>query len=137
MTTQSQKLPNSVLQGLHRFNQRAFYEAHEDFEAAWRKTPGEEREYYRALLQISGGFFRLTQGNSKGARKFFQLASEWLTRFPNVFMGMDTSAIQKNLEVILYDLERDRHPSAVLEQHFQPININITESENENPPERI
>ena len=129
MTIQSQKLPNSVLQGLQRLNQGEFYEAHEDFEAAWRKTPGEEREYYRALLQISGGFFRLSQGNPKGAQKFFQLAAGWLTRFPNVFMGMDTFAIQKNLEGILYDLEQDRHPAAVLEQHFQPINLNNTESE--------
>jgi hypothetical protein len=129
MTIQSQKLPNSVLQGLQRFNQGEFYEAHEDFEAAWRQTPGEEREYYRALLQISGGFFRLSQGNPKGAQKFFQLAAGWLARFPNVFMGMDTFAIQKNLEGILYDLEQDRHPAAVLEQHFQPINLNNTESE--------
>ncbi len=129
MTIQSQKLPNSVLQGLQHFNQGEFYEAHEDFEAAWRQTPGEEREYYRALLQISGGFFRLSQGNAKGAQKFFQLASGWLTQFPGSFMGMNTLAIQKNLEAILHDIERDRHPSAVLEQHFQPMIINNRESE--------
>ena len=129
MTIQSQKLPNSVLQGLQRFNQREFYEAHEDFEAAWRQTHGEEREYYRALLQISGGFFRLSQGNPQGAQKFFQLASGWLARFPNSFLGIDNLAVQNNLNAILHDLERDRHPSAVLEQHFQPITINNTESE--------
>ena len=129
MTIKSQKLPNSVLQGLQRFNQGEFYEAHEDFEAAWRKTPGEEREYYRALLQISGGFFRLTLGNSKGARKFFQLAKGWLARFPNSYFGIDNLAVQNNLNTILYDLERGRHPAAVLEQHFQPINLNNTESE--------
>ena len=129
MTIQSQKLPNSVLQGLERFNRRDFYEAHEDFEAAWRQTQGKEREYYRALLQISGGFFRLSQGNPKGAQKFFQLAAGWLTRYPNSFRGLDTLAIQNNLEAILRDLARDRHPSAILEQHFQPISISSMEAE--------
>jgi predicted metal-dependent hydrolase len=123
----SQKLPNTVLQGLLRFNQRKFFEAHEDFETAWRQTPGHEREYYRALLQISGGFFRLSQGNAVGAQKFFRLASEWLAQFPPIFRGLDTSAIQANLRIILHDLERERHPSAVMEQHFRPISINPME----------
>ena len=129
MTVQSQKLPNSVLQGLRRFNQRDFYEAHEDFETAWRETPGEERELYRALLQISGGFFRLSQGNPIGARKFFQRAIEWLDQIPNSFQDLDILSIQKNLKIILHDLDRDRHPAAVLEQHFHPILIDNKEPE--------
>ena len=129
MTVQSQKLPNSVLQGLQRFNQRDFYEAHEDFETAWRETPGDEREIYRALLQISGGFFRLSQGNSNGAGKFFHLALGWLAQFPDSFRGLDILALHENLKTILYDLKRDRHPAAVLEQHFHPILINKKEPE--------
>jgi len=129
MKKPSQKLPNPVLQGLNLFNQRKFYEAHEDFETAWRETPGDERELYRALLQISGGFFRLSQGNAHGAEKFFSRASGWLSLFPESFRGLNTAVVHAKVKAILHDLERERHPSAVLEQHFQPILINNPESE--------
>ena len=127
MQAQSQKPPKSVRQGLQHFNNRSFYQAHEDFEAAWRETSGFEREFYRALLQISGGYFRLTQGNGPGAQKFFNLALGWLSQFPPSFQGVNNLTIQKNIKAVLNDLGRGRHPSATLEQHFQPININDRE----------
>lgn len=129
MQNAPQNPPHLVRQGLQHFNGQRFYAAHEFFEDAWRETPGEEREYYRALLQISGGFFRLSQGNAVGARKFFSQAAGWLAPFPDSFQGMDTATLRANLETILFDLDRDRSPAAILAQHFQPIQLHPSEAE--------
>lgn len=116
-------------QGLLKFNNGDFFQAHEDFEAAWRKTPGEEREFYRSLLQISGGYFRLTQGNVSGARKFFTLALDWLEGFPANFQGTNVQSIRETLQSVLSDLDKGRSPQAILNQRFQPIHFSNPETD--------
>ncbi|MFN2303724.1 MAG: DUF309 domain-containing protein [Anaerolineales bacterium] len=111
---QTQSLPEKVKKGLHYFNQGAFYEAHEYFEDAWRQTPGSSREFYRSLLHISGGFFRLQQGRAVAAKKFFMHALNWLKQFPDEHLGFDLSAIKKIIENLLKKLTQDKHTERVI-----------------------
>ena len=43
------------------------FHAHEVFEAAWKSTPGPERELWRGLAQIAVGLTHARRGNARGA----------------------------------------------------------------------
>jgi len=106
-------------QGLSLFAQREFYDVHEYFENAWRETKDNSREFYRALLQLSGGFYRLTQERPQAANKFFKRSLFWLQNFPDLFMGIETS----RLRVLLINLidATDINHRSIFEDIFSAI----------------
>ncbi|MCB2202474.1 DUF309 domain-containing protein [bacterium] len=116
-----QKINPNAVKGLALFNQQSFYDAHEYFETAWRETPAPQREFYRALLQISGGYFRLTQDNGKAAKKFFNHALGWLADFVDPQYGIDTDGLRSHLSTLITALEDNRAPNLVFEQYYTPI----------------
>ena len=112
-----------ALKGLQAFNRQAFYDAHEHFEDAWRESPLYERELYRALLQISGGFYRLTQDKPSAARKFFDRAVFWLQPYPSSFLGIDTDALRSWLMDLVTALDKNLPSTEIISQFFHPIEL--------------
>jgi hypothetical protein len=121
MQAHAPKMNPNAEKGLQLFNQGAFYDAHEYFETAWRETLPPEREFYRALLQISGGYYRLTQDNAKAARKFFDHALGWLAAFSNLQFGIDTAVLRLRLTGTITALDQGQSPQTVYKQRFHPI----------------
>ncbi len=117
-----------ALKGLQDFNRQAFFDAHEYFEEAWRSSPLEERELYRALLQISGGFYRLTQGRPTAAHKFFDRALHWLQPFPSPFKTVDIDSLRAWLTELLNALAEGHSSEAILTQFFHPIDLSNQEA---------
>lgn len=76
MTKRKEEVPQDVNDGIRLLNQDQFYEAHEAFETAWRRTQDPSREFYRALLHISGRFFRLSQSRPEAAKIMITCLSE-------------------------------------------------------------
>ena len=114
-------LPHNVKQGLQAFNRGDFYLAHEYFEDAWRETPDEVREFYRALLHLSGGYYRLTQNRAHAARKFFHRSLHWIGQFPNPYLSIDTSALIDHLDEIITAIDSGSTPELILEHHIIQI----------------
>lgn len=112
-----------ALKGLQAFNRQAFYDAHEYFETAWRTSPLDERDFYRALLQISGAFYRLTQDRPMAAHKFFDRALFWLQPLPSPFKFMDVDALRVWLQGLLNALTEARSSSEIIRQYFHPIDL--------------
>lgn len=121
MQINSSEPPRQFKQALHLFNQGKFFEAHEYFEAAWRETNDETREFYRALLQLSGGYYRLTQDRPTAARKFFTHALHWLQGFPDPHLGINTDLIQQNLREMIKAIDSGSESDQVLKQLSRPI----------------
>lgn len=121
MQNQSNYLPKKVIHGIELFNQRKFYEAHEYFEAAWRATFDDSREFYRVLLQISGGFYRLVQDRPAAAHKFFLRARFWLEAFLPSHCGFDTANLNAYLGDLLHAIEDDVDAETILAQQFKPL----------------
>ena len=111
----SQNLPDEVKMGLQCLNQGAFYEAHEYFEDAWRQTSDGSREFFRALLHVSGGFFRLEQGRAAAAHKFFNRALHWLQNFPIGYLGFDVLTIKRFVENLLMKINDGTPVENILE----------------------
>jgi len=110
------KHPIIIEQGLQALNQGRFYSAHEYFEDAWRDTPDESREFFRALLHISGGFYRLTQDRPTAAKKFFSRAQHWLGGFPSPHLGFETDRIRTDVERLIALIDAGKPSQDILEQ---------------------
>lgn len=82
-------LPELALKGIALFNDRRFFEAHEELELAWRAEPGVVRELYRGILQVAVAYYHITRGNYRGAEKMFTRAARWLAPFPGACCGLD------------------------------------------------
>lgn len=126
MNIKNLELPKKVKQGLNAFNQKSFYQAHEYFEDAWRETPDPSREFYRALLHISGGFFRLSQGKPEAASKFFQHALKWLNLFEPDHLSFDLNRLKDKLRTIICEIDNRKRPEIIL-AHYGSIISDITE----------
>lgn len=107
--------------GLEAFNQQNFYEAHEHFESAWQRTADSSREYYRALLHLSGGFFRLTQNRPLAAKKFFTRAHFWLDKFPDNHLDLDNRTIKDRLKEMIAALDETVDGVKFIEQYHFPL----------------
>lgn len=118
-------LHRKAIQGLKHLNQGEFFTAHEYFEDAWRDTPDDARELYRALLHISGGYYRLTQNKLSAANKFFNRAIYWLGMFPSAHMGLDTNMISSHLQSLVQAIDNGETSGRILEQFPPHITTNI------------
>ena len=125
----NKQLNPNVCQGIKCFNNHDFYTAHEYFEAAWRETEDESREFYRALLQISAGYFRLTENRPKAADKFFNLSNKWLDGFPNVYLNFDLQAIKNNLKDLSHLISQGVDVETIIIQAYQPLEREETTGE--------
>ncbi len=123
MQARKSGLTHNAVQGLQAFNRQDFYEAHEWFEKTWRESPVDFREFYRALLQLSGGYYRLTQGRLPAAQKFFERALHWLEPFPNPYLGIDTHRIREELGELLHALESHQQTQTILQNFYHPIDF--------------
>lgn len=123
------QLCEDVIQGIQTFNQGKYFEAHEYFEDAWRDPPDDSREFYRALLHLSGGYYRLTQDRSEAARKFFIRALAWIEHFSIPYLGIDTAAITAQLQILIDAIDSGKSSRSLLNEHaFQIPMINHTRS---------
>lgn len=114
------ELTPKAKQGLQAFNLGNFYAAHEYFEAAWRETPGDTREFYRALLHLSGGYYRWTLDRPDAAINFFQRSLHWMGQFPQPVGQIDISGLITHFVNLITHIQSG-HPSAVIlkEYNFQ------------------
>ena len=54
--------------GIHLFNERDFFEAHEVWEDLWHATHGEARDFIQGLIQVTSALHHFGNGNMRGAR---------------------------------------------------------------------
>jgi uncharacterized protein len=83
--------PAGVLEGIRLFNERKFYECHEEIEHEWHAEPGPIRDLYQGILQIGVGFHHALGGNHRGAVLLLTDGIEKTSRFLPVCLGIDTT----------------------------------------------
>lgn len=115
------ELPTSVRQGLDALNQGEYFAAHEYFEDAWRETQDSSREFYRSLLHISGGLYRLTEDRPGAAKKFFRRALHWLQFFSDTHMDLQVENIRDLLVQLIDDIDSGKPSIDIIEEHAVQI----------------
>lgn len=92
------EMDQRLLDFLEQFNAKEFFEAHETLEALWIETEGEEKNFYKGLIQCAVAFVHLERGNFKGARKLFRTACGYLASYLPEYGGVDTKQLMTDFE---------------------------------------
>lgn len=102
----SKPLPDLAITGIEEFNRGEFFECHEYLEDAWREETARIRYLYQGILQVGVGFYHQQNGNYKGAVSLLQSGIERLREFEPETSGVNVSALVRDSEDCLGELER-------------------------------
>ena len=78
--------------GVAEFNAGYFFECHDTLEDLWSGVRGPSRDFFQGLIQVSVGFYHLTNGNLAGAESMFGRALRRLAKYPERYAGFDLAA---------------------------------------------
>jgi uncharacterized protein len=98
--------------GLDLFNRAEFFDAHEVLEDVWRAAPSKEKLFLQGLIQLAVGLHHYSTGNLAGARSVMARGRRNLSRYPDVFAGINLANLRHAAERCTESLDR----SGVLEE---------------------
>ena len=97
--------PAGVLKGIALFNQRRFYEQHEEIEHEWHAERGPIRRLYQGLLQIGIGFHHALNGNYRGAVALLRDGIDKTSAFTPRALGIETGTLIARSQACLQQIE--------------------------------
>ena len=84
--------------GLALFNHGRFFECHEAWEEAWKRSHGAEKLFYQGLIQAAVAILHAQRGNLVGARSLYGKARAKLDTMPARHMGVALGELRAALE---------------------------------------
>jgi len=81
------------------FDSGAYFEAHEILEAFWVSYRGEDRDFYKGLIQAAVALHHASVGNTVGAAGVAARARRHLTPYAPRYQAIDVDAILARLVV--------------------------------------
>ena len=75
-------------EGIRLFNEERFFECHEAWEEAWKRSAGAEKLYYQGMIQAAVAILHARRGNLEGARTLYEKASVKLDPLPAEYAGI-------------------------------------------------
>src|SRR5579871_1635803 len=78
------------LAGVVLFNRHEFFDAHEVWESLWLSADvGDDRRFVQGLIQAAVGLYHFGTANTRGARKLYETARNYMVVYPSPYLGMD------------------------------------------------
>lgn len=99
------------LEGIHHFNERRFWEAHEAWETLWLVAQTDLEQYLQGLIQIAAAYHHVQRGTYRGAPRLFEAGLRRLDAFPLRCCGLDRTEV---------DAAARRHWQWLLAAHLTP-----------------
>jgi uncharacterized protein len=84
--------------GIHLFNAREFYDAHEVWEDVWRESEGMEKNFLQGLIQAAVAFHHHSTGNLAGACSLMERGRKNLAACPEEFGGIHLNELLESLD---------------------------------------
>lgn len=110
------------------FNEKEFFEAHEMLEGLWIETEGEDKDFYKGLIQCAVAFVHLERGNFKGARKLFRTAHGYLHAYLPEHGEIQTEKLLEEFEeffdTYVPAAERRNEPMELIDWDTPQITLN-------------
>jgi predicted metal-dependent hydrolase len=97
--------PDAV-EGLRLFNERKFFEAHEELEKAWIAEKGGVRNLYKGILQAGVTYLHILRENYDGAAKVYRRSWRWIKDWPDLCRGIYVKQLRDDLEAAMKEVER-------------------------------
>jgi predicted metal-dependent hydrolase len=82
---------------MNAFNEKAYFDAHEILEAFWVGYRGDDRDFYRGLIQAAVALHHLGAGNAVGAAGVAVRARRHLEAYAPRYEAIDVDAILAKL----------------------------------------
>jgi len=95
-----------AITGIQYFNQKRYFEAHEELEVAWKAEKSQIRELYRGILQIGVAYFHIQNQNYRGGKVMLERAKKWLILFPDEILGIDVKKLILDADFVYQTLLR-------------------------------
>jgi len=91
-------MKQKVAEGIHLFNTRKFFEAHEALEEVWLKADGDEKTFLHGLIQVAAAFHHHSTGNPAGFRSLLDKGMRKLSQFGDVMEGVDLAGLREQIQ---------------------------------------
>jgi len=98
-----QEMDNYFQMGMTAFNNKNFYDAHEHWEDLWTNYYFKDRLLIQGLIQVSVGYFHITNLNLKGAKGLFIKCLPKLEKF------IDSNGRIKNLSELILTVKNAKN----------------------------
>ncbi len=82
------------LEGIHHFNARRFWEAHEAWETIWLEAESDLDQYLQGLIQMAAAYHHVQRRTYRGAPRLFAAALKRLEAFPLICCGVDRTKVE-------------------------------------------
>lgn len=93
-------VPPEVLEGVRRFNERDYFEAHEAWEDHWGLGPPEERALTLGLIKAAVALHHLRNGNERGGTWQMQKALPLLRDNAHVWPELQADKLAEALDSV-------------------------------------
>lgn len=94
------KSSRTYLFGVDLYNLGYFWESHEMFEALWHAAASgsPEKQFFQAIIQLAASNLKYFMGAESAGRALGERALLKLSDLPDDFMGVDVSALRREVE---------------------------------------
>jgi len=92
---------DAYLSGVRLFNERQFWESHEAWEEIWLHCEGVQSEFLQGLIQAAASLLKYQRKEFSPALRLFQTATRRLNLCPDVYMGLNVRAFERDFEACL------------------------------------
>jgi len=87
------------------FNERHFFEAHEVLENLWLESHGDDRTFYKGLIQLAVAFAHLQRRNFRGGKQVYLRAIGFLSPYAPVYQDINLSRLLEECHPFFADSE--------------------------------
>jgi predicted metal-dependent hydrolase len=109
----SREQQEALDRGINLFNDRRFFDAHEEWEQEWRlMADGEDRTFFQGLIYAAASFLHYTRRECMGAKELLgrslSLLRAGMDRHPDISVGRlidDLTRLQGPFETCTFDLQ--------------------------------
>ena len=85
--------------GLELFNQKKYFECHEEIEKLWLETHDNYRNLYKGLIQAAAALYQARREIRGGASRLYKSSANYLLAYEPEALGL-------NIKKFIHDLER-------------------------------
>ncbi len=111
--------------GIHLFNDREFFEAHEAWEDIWHMAYGLKHSFYQGMIQCAVALEHYKRSNPRGVLSLYRSYQTKFVDVPPVFMGLEvTLFLERMRDVLRPVVEADPLPArggVALDPSLAPI----------------
>ncbi|HVM16011.1 MAG TPA: DUF309 domain-containing protein [Gaiellaceae bacterium] len=94
----SDSLAERLDAGLELMRRRAYFEAHEELELAWRAAAREERDFFQGLVHVTVAWYHAGRANRAGCERQLEKAARRLAPYAPAHRGVDVASVLRQVD---------------------------------------